>query len=82
MQLRGLLWRSGASLLDVGGGPGWMGAYLMAKYDVRVVAFEVPFTTQCIDFLGTPFSSPPAAAPVAHEGQRRSAICTAIYRVY
>ena len=56
LQLQHELWQPGRSLLDVGGGPAWMGAFLMAKYGVDVTTFEVPFTAQCDDFLASPFN--------------------------
>ena len=50
------LWQPGRSLLDVGGGGGYISAYLMAKHGVNVTVFEVPFTVQCDSFLASPFS--------------------------
>lgn len=54
--LSGKLWRPGMSLLDVGGGPGWLGAYLMGKYSMEVVVYEVPSTADCSAFLHSPFN--------------------------
>ena len=49
------LWRQGESLLDLGCGPGWLSGYLMGKYGLRVVAYEVPLTSDCKSFLLSPF---------------------------
>lgn len=54
--LSGQLWRQGMSLLDVGGGPGWLGAYLMGKHGMEVVVYEVPSTADCEAFLHSPFN--------------------------
>ena len=56
MELRHSLLLPGMSLLDVGGGTGALGAYLMAVHGVRVVVLEVPFTSQCEAFLASPFT--------------------------
>lgn len=50
------LWHAGSSLLDIGCGPSWIGAYLQASLGVRVVGYEVPFTAQCEWFLRSPFA--------------------------
>ena len=55
MELGDSLWSPGKTLLDVGAGPGWIDAYLMAKYGTTVVAYEVPFTSECRHFLSSPF---------------------------
>ena len=49
------LWRPDMSLLDVGSGPGWLAAYLAASFNMSVVAFEVPGTSECSAFLRSPF---------------------------
>ena len=55
MQLSELL-QPGRSLLEVGAGPGWMAAYLMAQHGLDVVAYDVPFTSECTAFLHSPFA--------------------------
>ena len=49
------LWAKGSSLLDVGSGPGWLSAYLAAKYGMRVMAFDTPGTAECEAFMLSPF---------------------------
>eukprot|EP00316_Scyphosphaera_apsteinii_P000582 CAMPEP_0119325024 /NCGR_PEP_ID=MMETSP1333-20130426/64787_1 /TAXON_ID=418940 /ORGANISM="Scyphosphaera apsteinii, Strain RCC1455" /LENGTH=554 /DNA_ID=CAMNT_0007332885 /DNA_START=150 /DNA_END=1811 /DNA_ORIENTATION=- len=51
----GELWQPGQSLLDIGAGPGWIAAYLMAKYGTRVVAYHAPFSSGCDAFPLSPF---------------------------
>ena len=49
------LWQPGRSLLDLGCGPGYFGAYLQAVHGITVIGYDVPFTAQCEGFLVSPF---------------------------
>ena len=48
------LWRPGRNLIDVGGGHGMLGAYLMAKYGMQVKVFEAASSYQCEEILSSP----------------------------
>jgi len=49
------IWRPGSSLLDIGSSTAVIDAYLAARYQMAVTAYDIPFTETCKDLMMSPF---------------------------
>eukprot|EP00966_Prymnesium_polylepis_P040900 949009-Prymnesium_polylepis.1 len=49
------IWRPGSSLLDIGSSTAVIDAYLAARYQMTVTAYDIPFTDACKILMMSPF---------------------------
>lgn len=56
MGLEGELWLPRSSLLDIGTGHGYLAAFLVGRYGISAVGYDIPFSYQCKTLMASPLT--------------------------